>query len=547
MLWTLQWYILREMGKTFLLTAIGLTALLGLGGGVLNMIELEQVTALNLFRILSLVFPLAAAIALPIAALYSATVSYGRLSADNELIACRASGINIHHLLLPAVVISLVSATATFFCLSYFMPGVIRNLDRLVRANLDQIVQQTLASPQRLPLVEERYRVYADEAEVARGPSTTTDGGDDEPNRVVLHRVAFVEMDKGNWIRYGTARRVDIQFDLAERHRRAAADMWGLSVFDRRRGQWFEEEHDAIAPYDIPQRIPMRIKWMDLGELLWYRRRPEKLPAIQEGLTSLRGGIARALFYASVLEAWRDTQGQHVELGDGSVSLVMSSGNVRADQEDGRPFFEDGVTVREEAESRVRTLTAPEATLMVERGAGGASGEVVLRLTGNVEITDRTVPGNLIRKPDEPCAAFALPVSAVEEAAHHTERQLLDPDADLNLGTWVAGHQSKLVEELGKSRRKIAKELHSRLAFSTTTLVLVILGAGLGIAFRGSHALTAFGISAVPTVFSIAIIIAGRQMAEKPGTAVLGLVVLWGSIVVVGLVDVIVLTRLVRR
>ena len=42
--WTLQKYIFREMGKTFILTSIGLVALLGLGGGVVNMMELEGVT-----------------------------------------------------------------------------------------------------------------------------------------------------------------------------------------------------------------------------------------------------------------------------------------------------------------------------------------------------------------------------------------------------------------------------------------------------------------------------------------------------------------------
>ena len=41
MLWTLQKYIFREMGKSFLLTAVGLIVVLGLGGGVMNMIELE--------------------------------------------------------------------------------------------------------------------------------------------------------------------------------------------------------------------------------------------------------------------------------------------------------------------------------------------------------------------------------------------------------------------------------------------------------------------------------------------------------------------------
>ncbi len=42
--WTLQRYILWEMGKVFLLTAIALTAVIGLGGGLLKMIKLGEMT-----------------------------------------------------------------------------------------------------------------------------------------------------------------------------------------------------------------------------------------------------------------------------------------------------------------------------------------------------------------------------------------------------------------------------------------------------------------------------------------------------------------------
>ena len=89
--WTLQRYIFREMGKTFVLTAIAMTAVLGLGGGVLNMIKLGEVTTAQLFRLMMLILPVAAALTLPVAALFSAASTYGRMSSDNEFVACRAN------------------------------------------------------------------------------------------------------------------------------------------------------------------------------------------------------------------------------------------------------------------------------------------------------------------------------------------------------------------------------------------------------------------------------------------------------------------------
>ena len=49
--WTLQRYLLREMGKTLLLAAVALTGILGLGGGVFNMVKMGEITPGQLLRL----------------------------------------------------------------------------------------------------------------------------------------------------------------------------------------------------------------------------------------------------------------------------------------------------------------------------------------------------------------------------------------------------------------------------------------------------------------------------------------------------------------
>ena len=140
--WTLQRYIFREMGKTFLLAAIALTGVLGLGGGVMEMIELGEVTPGQLVRLLGLVLPVAAALTLPIAALFSAAATYGRLSADNEFVACRSSGINLHLLFLPSPVLRLASAVVTFCCIYFLFPGRGRCLHECVSGDLGALCHE---------------------------------------------------------------------------------------------------------------------------------------------------------------------------------------------------------------------------------------------------------------------------------------------------------------------------------------------------------------------------------------------------------------------
>ena len=52
--------------------------------------------AVEIIQVLSFVVPGAFTLSLPVAGLFSAAITYGRFAADNELNACRASGINVH-------------------------------------------------------------------------------------------------------------------------------------------------------------------------------------------------------------------------------------------------------------------------------------------------------------------------------------------------------------------------------------------------------------------------------------------------------------------
>ena len=73
------------------------------------------------------------------------------------------------------------------------------------------------------------------------------------------------------------------------------------------------------------------------------------------------------------------------------------------------------------------------------------------------------------------------------------------------------------------------------------------MGAALGIIFRGSHVTMAFGISFVPMLFVIVMIVMGRQMAHNAATYGIGLALMWGGIAVVAGLDVWTLTRVLRR
>lgn len=540
MLWTLQFYIFREMGKTFLLTAIGLMVVLGLGGGIMNMIELDQVTAWQMVKLMGFVLPVALALTLPIAALYSAATTYGRLSADNEFVACRSGGVNILTLFAPCLVISLFSAAITFAFINFIIPGLIQNLNQLIQTDLEQIVVQGLKKPGGFPLVSDRYRFFADDTVVQSDP-------DDPSSKAVrLSGVTFVETDGDEWVRSGSANTVLLTFDTTSESPTVTADMYDLSLIDHRKNQSAElRDHQRLGPQPIPRRFKLKVKWLNLSELAYFRKHPDQWAEVKEQLRRVRALACAGRFYSRVVEDF--VNGGRVALGDEPVSYELRADKARQDRDDGRLHFDGNVEIVEHSDKGRRTVTSDRAVVIADPGRELAKSQAYIEVFDNVTISDPVDPNNVIRKQRVKLDAFALDPAIVTKVVE-TDGDVLLHDPELFAsGSDAAKKQRRAAGLRNEIVRDISGVMHSRVAFSVSVFVLVILAAALGIIFRGSHVLTAFGIAFVPTLFVIVTIVAGRQMAEKAGTAVVGLMILWSGIMTVGVLDAWVLLKALRR
>jgi hypothetical protein len=73
------------------------------------------------------------------------------------------------------------------------------------------------------------------------------------------------------------------------------------------------------------------------------------------------------------------------------------------------------------------------------------------------------------------------------------------------------GNQNRLQRQLIVLKNDIISEMHGRMAFALSCLILVLVGCALGMMFRSGNFLTAFAVSFVPALLSITLIIAGQQ------------------------------------
>jgi hypothetical protein len=306
------------------------------------------------------------------------------------------------------------------------------------------------------------------------------------------------------------------------------------------------EEDQTIGPTPLPVRFPDKIKWMNLSELRHYRAQPEKLTQVRDTIQRVRSLACALHFYNRVIEDFK-SDGGRFRLGNARHALDVQAGGMQIDPTDGRVQLTGGVRIEESDPRSRRTITANRATLLAEPGRDLSDPRVAVEVFENVTLTDPDDPSKSANKTRAKLDAVALDPEIVARVVAMPETELLSDVEWESAGALALRRKGEAIDSRGKALREIAGVMHSRLAFSVSAFVLVILAAALGIIFRGAQVLTAFGVAFVPAVFVIVTIVAGRQLAENPTTPLLGLTLLWSGIAVVAGLDGWILLKVLRR
>ncbi len=117
-------YVLRELAVPFLL-GIGVFTSILLIVRILKLVEMvvnRGVPFLEMLKLFSYILPAFLEVTLPMALLLAILVAFGRMSADSEIIALRASGFSLYRLLLPVGAFAIGAAVITFFLSVYARP-----------------------------------------------------------------------------------------------------------------------------------------------------------------------------------------------------------------------------------------------------------------------------------------------------------------------------------------------------------------------------------------------------------------------------------------
>ncbi|HJZ92569.1 MAG TPA: LptF/LptG family permease [Gemmataceae bacterium] len=104
--------ILAELVKVFLMSLVALTGMFLLAG-LIQEASQKGLSAGQILMAIPLIIPNTLPFTIPATTLFATCVVYSRMSADNEVLVLRTTGVNIYHLLWPAMMLGVLTTAIT--------------------------------------------------------------------------------------------------------------------------------------------------------------------------------------------------------------------------------------------------------------------------------------------------------------------------------------------------------------------------------------------------------------------------------------------------
>jgi lipopolysaccharide export LptBFGC system permease protein LptF len=536
---TLYSYLSRDLVRVTLLTLVALTLIMT----VFAIIEPLRKQGLGGEQVLSLIaytLPFALTITMPIAALFAATIVYGRFAQDNELMACRASGLGSLTLLRPAFALGLVVTVLSLVLSNLVSPYMLMRSERLVTDNIAAITYNKLrnekyVSFQGRGIRAERVNEEEGYLEGVVLVDTTRSGTQMLSARGAYMRIEALEEGGPTFV---TVRLIDPVFSPP-----------GTDVL-------VQESSQLVEPYQLPLELEDEPEWYSLDKLLRALNSPIENAKVRSALRRVRMLLRNDLLVQDVMSSIN--AGESYALTGPEGQYVISAAAAEPERRGVRlaPGGPDQrVTLTIEHDGQSRTIAADSGFIETANLLLQSDLRVTLRLSGNVEsVSGPRMPTR------ESWATGQIPVpgsitdraAAVDLADIYRQPELFTQ----HKGT-AAVVDDLRINVIPRVLAEVRAELHARLAYSLSGLLLVVLGAALGIVFRGGQVVTAFGLSMLPAFVVIVLIQMGKQMAGNPQVlaqqrsdfsgATAGVAIIWGGIALLALGNLVMYAYMRRR
>jgi lipopolysaccharide export system permease protein len=151
--------ILWELVKVFVMALLGITGIL-LMAGIVAEASQEGLSPTQIVAAIPLLIPSTLPYTIPATTLFACCVVYGRLAADNEILAIKSSGVNILHVVRPGLLLGVAACAVTMTLYWNVIPLSHRLLRQMVYDDAEELLYSTLRKQHSLNYAQMPYAIW---------------------------------------------------------------------------------------------------------------------------------------------------------------------------------------------------------------------------------------------------------------------------------------------------------------------------------------------------------------------------------------------------
>lgn len=539
MVFTIHRYIFRELLRVFVLAAVALT-LTVIPGMLVGPIQKFGVGPKQVVHLLGYFIPIILTFVLPMAALFAAALIYGRFAYDNELDACRASGISLLTLIYPGLCLAIIVAIVTLILSFHVVPAFVHRAEKAIQGNVKQILFRNIDRKGYYTLPDGDFRIYADQA----APAEDALGG-----------VVVIESEGSDITKLITAEAAKIVFvDIGKLYNKVTVVAREAYTIDNQGRQAYFQQLPVSGRFE--SLLADSIKFQKIDQIKRIKVDMLSFNPIRKLALRMRAQLAAELLADQIAETIAaEGTGYYQLLAEDRIVMfsagrcVPRSPDLSKKAKDKPPTIELSHTVKLSEYDKVRQQLilhweSEKGILRLEDNQIGSPLEIVLysptwqQSDGLKGLAQQHVIKNV-----------AVP-EVIEErlAGDNLLQKLLDVRSILPTASpGLIGLQEKLKSDIQSTTNEISSEIHSRLVLGLGCTTLVLIAIALGIIFKGGHLLSAFGTSAIPAAVLVVFILAGKDLTKNPAVpATVGIMVMWSGLIILSVLTIVVYHKLLR-
>src|SRR5262249_23528615 len=135
--------VFLELLRVFFLALVALTGIL-LMGGIFAEATQRGLTPSQVLMVIPLLIPNTLPYTLPTTTLFATCVVFGRLAHDNEILAIKAAGVHLMHVVWPGILLGIAAGCVTFGLYMDVIPGTQNMLRNRVINDVEELLYSLL-------------------------------------------------------------------------------------------------------------------------------------------------------------------------------------------------------------------------------------------------------------------------------------------------------------------------------------------------------------------------------------------------------------------